>query len=313
MSENKTLYWSFQSSQLLNPTNTELEIFQRKYKKDFEQRVFFEGDELIEKFRLNGWRNAIFSEVTSIILAFEHQDTLRVQYITGTEKDLLQNFVNLVKTSFQEYILVHFDSGVILPYIGVRLQKNGFINSPHIGLKYQGYRPWDLKGLDLKQYFKGAGDYSYSLEEIGYILDINSEGIIPYEDEFTYFNSDDVGSLKNSAIKKVEVLSQIHRKLFGLNGLTTVLVEEQVKDVVEYKPTNWAEELFKTKKLTKEIKEGLVEQLKKKKILKKDKEVLQDILTSIYLNTEMFHKEKDTDKTTEIKKLEIKELLDAIN
>lgn len=312
MSENKTLYWSFQSSQLLNPTDTELEIFQRKYKKDFEQRVLFEGDELIEKFRLNGWRNALFSEVTSIILAFEYQGTLRVKYITGTEKDLLQNFVNIVKNDFKEYQLVHFDAGIVLPYIGVRLQKNGFINSPHIGLKYQGYRPWDLKGLDIKQYFKGAGDYSYSLEEIGYILNINSEGIIPYEDEFTYYNSGDFESLNKSAIKKIELLSKIHRILLELPQLETVVVREKVEAVEEVKPVNFLALLWESQAMTLEVRAGLEKQLKKKKLTKRDREIVREIILGVYLQNDFINNAQDSKATVEKKTKEVDNFLATI-
>lgn len=312
MSENKTLYWSFQSSQLLNPTDTELEIFQRKYKKDFEQRTLFEGNELIEKFRLNGWRNALFSEVTSIILAFEYQGTLRVKYITGIEKDLLQNFVNIVKNDFKEYQLVHFDAGIVLPYIGVRLQKNGFINSPHIGLKYQGCRPWDLKGLDIKQYFKGAGDYSYSLEEIGYILNISSDGIIPYEDEFTCYNSEDFESLNNSAIKKIELLSKIHRILLELPQLETVVVKEKVEAVEEVKSVNFLALLWESQAMTLEVRVGLEKQLKKKKLTKRDREIVREIILGVYCQNDFINGTLDSKATIEKKTKEVDKFLETI-
>jgi hypothetical protein len=279
MSQTKYLYWAFQSSQIEAPKEDLKKLFQNKYKKDFEKRELFEDEELDLKFRLNGWRNALFSQVTSIILGFESKGTLRVKYIEGSEKDLLQNFVNLVRNQFQDYTLVHFDAGIVLPYMGVRLQKNGFINSPHLGLKYQGYRPWDLKGLCIKQYFKGAGDYSYSLEEIGHILNVDSEGIIPYEDEFTFYASGRLEELNNSAIKKIEVLSQVHRILFQLPQLETVIVKETVVDVVEDKPTDWLKELSNLKQLTPEIKEGLKLQVfNKARISKKDKEIIFELI-----------------------------------
>jgi hypothetical protein len=87
--DKKHLYWSFQSSQTLEPTEKQLELFQRKYKADYEQRTVYEGQELLDKYRLNGWRNSLFSSVTSIILAFEHEGTLRVKFIEGAEKDII--------------------------------------------------------------------------------------------------------------------------------------------------------------------------------------------------------------------------------
>ena len=308
---NKHLYWAYQSSQSINPTEEDLKTFQNKYKKDYEQRELYEDEELEDKFRLNGWRNPLFSEVTSIILAFEHQDTLRVQYITGTEKDLLQNFVNLVKTKFQEYNLVHFDAEIVLPYLGVRLNSNGHITPPHNNLAYQGLKSWNFTGLDIKQWYKGGGKYTFSLEEIAKILSIDKEGIIPYEDEFTYYNSGDFESLKSSAIKKVEVLSQVHRKLFGLNELTTVLVEEQVKDVEEYKPTDWLKELYNANQFTLEIREGLKKQIfgGKKKPLKKELEQLFTIIRGAYVKADFINNNQDSKKVIEQKEMEIKNLL----
>lgn len=309
--EQKHLYWAFQSSQIENPQEEELKLFQNKYKKDFEKRELYEEDELQTKFRLNGWRNPLFSKVTSIILAFEHEDTLRVKYIQGAESDLLQNFVNLLKNKFQDYQLVHFDAGIVLPYIGIRLQKNGFINPPNIGLKYQGYKPWDLKGLDIKQYFRGAGDYSYSLEEIGYILGIDTKGIIAYEDEFTYFTSGDFETLNNSAVKKIEVLSKVHRKLFSLPELTTVITKEKVENIQEEKPTDWLKELYNANQFTVEIRDGLKQQIfGGKKPNKKEKEHLFTIIRGVYVRTDFEINNPDSKKTIELKEQQIKDLLE---
>jgi len=310
MEQIKVLYWSFQSSQTINPTEKQLELFQRKYKSDYQQRTVFEGEELLDKFRLNSWRNAMFSEITSIIIAFEHENTLRVKYISGIEKDLLQNFNNLLRNSFQDYNLVHFDAGIVLPYIGVRLNKNGFITPPHQDLKYHNLRPWGLTGIDLKEYYKGAGDYSYSLEEIGDILGIDTNSIIPYEDEFTYYNSQDFEALKISAIKKVEVISKCYRKLQNQSELETVLIEETVKDVVEEKPKDWLKELYYANQMTSEIAEGLKQQIfSGKKPLKKDLENLFTIIRGVYLRTNFEVKDQDSKKTIELKEQEIKQLL----
>ena len=52
MQQIKYLYWAFQSSQSLNPTEKELELFKIKYKENYEFDVVFEGDELLDKSRL---------------------------------------------------------------------------------------------------------------------------------------------------------------------------------------------------------------------------------------------------------------------
>lgn len=312
--EQKHLYWSYQSSQSINPTEQELKLFQNKYKSDFEQRTVYEGEELEDKFRLNAWRNPLFSEITSIILAFEHEGTLRVKYITGSESDLLQNFVNLVRLQFQDYTLTHFDAEIVLPYIGLRLNKHGFINMPSKDLEWRGNKPWTLSGFDLKSYYKGAGKYSFSLEDIAYILDINTEGLIFVEDEFSYYNSGDLESLKKSAIKKIEVISQIHRKLFELPPLQTVLVEEQVKDVIAEAPKDWLKELYNANQFTNEIKEGLRQQIfgNKKKPTKAELNHLFSIISGVYIQNDFINGKVDSKKVIEEKESEIRSLLKMI-
>lgn len=309
MEEKRYLYWSIQSSQSLEPTEQELELFQNKYKEDYEQDVVYEGEELLQKFRLNGFRNPLFSQITSIILAFENGGEMRVKYITGNEADLLQNFVNLLRNSFQDYTLVNFNSEILLPFLGVRLHKQNFINTAHPNLKYQGgIRSWNFTGVDLKAYYQGGGKYSFSLKEIAYILNIDSEGIINHRDEFNYVNSGDEEVLKKSAIKQVEVMAEIWRKLNELPKLETVLVEERVEDVVAEAPKDWLKELYNANQFTNEIREGLKQQIfgGKKKPTKKELEQLFTIIRGVYVLTDFENKRQDSKATIELKEKEIK-------
>ena len=314
MEEKKYLYWAIQSSQPVEPTQQELELFQAKYKEDYEQDVIYEGEELLNKFRLNSWRNPIWSPITSIILAFENGGEMRVKYITGDEKDLLQNFYNLLRNRFQEHTLVNFDSEILLPFLGVRLHKNEFINTPHANLKYQGgIRSWNFSGVDLKAYYRGGGKYSFSLKEMAYILNIDSDGIINYRDEFSYVNSDNQEALKRSAIKQVEVIAEIWRKLNELPKLETVLVEESVKDVQEEKPTDWLKELYNANQFTNEIREGLKKQiLNGKKMTKKDRENLYTIIRGVYLRCDFENKDQDSKAIITRKETEINEFLNTL-
>jgi len=308
---NKFLYFAFQSSQSFDPDSQELLSFQRKYKKDFQTRELFEDEELLEQFRLRGWKHPRYSSIISFIVAFEVEDSLRVRYFSGAEKDVLQEFNNIL-TKSQDYTLVTFDAQIVLPYLGIRMLRNGFIKPAHIGIKYQGYRPWDLKCLDLQNYYDGAGNYKSSLKDIADDLGLESGEIIEFEDEFTYYNSNDIESLKKSAIQKMEVMSQSHRILNGLSKLQTVLVEDAVKDVEEEKPKDWLKELYYKNEMTSEIKEGLKQQIfggSPKKPTKKEKEKLFEIIRGVYVRTDFENKDQDSKAVIEKKEKEINELL----
>lgn len=282
MEQSKYLYFSFQSSQDFDPKSETLNSFQRKYKKDFKTRELFEGEELLNEYRLRGWKHPRYSKIISFIVAFEVEGNIRVKYITGEEKDLLTEFCNILKKS-QDYTVVTFDAQIILPYLGIRLTRNGIINAPHIGLKYRGLRPWDMKCVDLQQFYDGAGNYKSSIKDIADDLGLRSGLIIEPEDEFTYYMTNDVSSLKQSAIEKVLIMAEAHRTLLGLEVLIPFMVEESVKDVVEELPKDWLKELYYANQMTNEIREGLKRQIfSGKKPLKKDLENIIKIITAHY-------------------------------
>jgi len=309
MEEAKYIYFSFQSSQDFEPTSKDLLSFQRKYKKDFTTRELFEDEELLDQYRLRGWKSPRYSKIVSLILAFEIKGELKVRFITGSEIDLFTELNNVLRKS-QDYTLVDFESQIVLPYLGIRMARNGFINPVHNGLKYRNARPWDLKSLDIQQFYDGAGNYKSSIKDIADDLGLNSEAIIEIEDEFTYYNTGDFESLKKSAIQKVEVMSQAHRILTELPPLQTVLVEEQVKDVIEEKPTDWLKELYNANQFTNEIREGLKAQIfGKKKPTKKELDHLFTIIRGAYVRTNFMANDQDSKKVIEQKELEIKTLL----
>ncbi len=97
MEEAKYIYFSFQSSQDFEPSSKELLSFQRKYKKDFTTRELFEDDELLEQYRLRGWKHPRYSKIVSIILAFEANGELKVRFITGSEIDLFTELNNVLR------------------------------------------------------------------------------------------------------------------------------------------------------------------------------------------------------------------------
>lgn len=311
MEQTKHLYFSFQSSQDFDPNSKELKSFQRKYKKDYKTRELFEGEELLNEYRLRGWKHPRYSKIISFIVAFEVDNTLRVKYIVGEEKDLIQEFLNILRRS-QEYKIVVFDSQIILPFLGIRMTKNGFITTPNIGISYRNMRPWDLKCIDLQQYYDGAGNYKSSLKDIAEDLGIDCEHIIEVEDEFTYYNGNEFDLLKKSAIQKVEVMSKAHRMLMTLPELETVLIEESVKDVVEELPKDWLKELYYANQMTVEIRDGLKQQIfgGKKKPTKKEKEHLFTIIRGVYVRTNFEANDQDSKKVIELKEKEIKDLLE---
>jgi hypothetical protein len=312
------LYWAFQSvhdKELVIGSKEDIS-FRAKYKKNYESRELYSDEEVTEKYKSLGWRNPLYSRITSLILAKEFNGELVVDYIVGEEKDLLQTFYNKLKNKHSDCQLVHFDASIVLPYIGVRFDKNGF-NPQHIhtDLKYQGhnFKPWNLTGIDIKEYYKGAGDYSFSLEDIANIKGIDYN-FIHYDSEYTYYHNEQFDSLKNSAINKIVTLSRVHRHIFELPQIEYKLLEDFVKNVEQEKPTNWLHELEKTNKLTLEIANGIKNQIMpvKKRLSKKDKDVIFETIKAVYVRDDFEHRDQDSKKVIAEKETEINNLISGL-
>lgn len=310
---NKAIYFAFQSAPNRIPTQEELTSFQRKYKKDFKSRELYEGEELLQEFQYRSWKHPRYSKIISFIVAFENEGVMRVRYITGDEKDIIQEFYNILQKS-KDYQIVLFDAQITLPFLGIRATRNGFLNTPSNGIKYKGLRPWNLDCVDLQAYYDGAGNYKSSIKDIAEDFDIDCSDVIEIEDEIVYFESGQTEALKKSAIQKVEILAEVWRKLNNLDKLETVIVEEQVKDVVEEKPTDFITELYHCTEMTADIKKGIIEQIRSrnKRVSKKDKENLSEILRGIYVKTDFISGQCDSKETIKKKEEEIRMLLDEI-
>lgn len=281
------LYWKLQSinqSDKLEVGSKEFEIYREHYKKDYETRELMSEQETIEHHARNAWRNPLFSKIYSLTLAYIHNNVVRIKYFTGTEKDLIQTFLNTVKSEdFKEHRITHFGAEYILPYLGTRIDKNGIKAIIPQGLQYRGLRPWNLTGLCIRDYYTGAGNYKNSLKELAWVYGIETDFIEPV-DEFAYYRAGRIQDLKESAVSEIFTLVNVHRAIVGEENLTDLnWVEEHVENVEEVKPTDVLVFLFETKKFEGFVKEELKKKFTKKKPTKKDRENLKKIILAHYL------------------------------
>lgn len=283
----KNIYWKLQSvnaSETLEVGSKEFEIYREHYKKDYTTRELMSEQETIESYEKQAWKNPLFSRIFSLTLAFVEDNTVRVKYFTGTEKDLIQTFLNTLKSDyFKDYKITHFGAEYILPYLGTRIDMNSIKTTIPSGLTYRGIRMWNLTGLCVKDYYSGAGNYKNSLKELAWVYGIQTDFIEP-ADEFTYYKSGKLKELKESAVSEIFTLVNVHRAMFGEDLIPDLIwVEQHVENVQEEKPTDVLVLLFETKKFSGAVKEELLKKFAKKKPTKKDKENLKKIIIAHYL------------------------------
>lgn len=312
----KHLYWKLQSinnTDMIEVGSDEFNIYREKFKKNFETRELMSEEETLIHYTYNAWRNPLFSKIYSLTLAFVEGETLRVKYLTGSEKDLLQTFLNDVKGEyFKEHQLVHSDAEYMLPYLGTRLDIHGFRTSLHKDLQYKGLRPWNLTGFSVRDYYQGAGVYKHSLKEIAWVYGLKTDYIEPV-DEFNYYRKEELNTLKNSAVNEIKTLANVHRIMLGENPVSDISVaEHKVESVEEVKPTNFLALLYESQAMTLEVRAGLEKQLKKKKLTKRDREIVREVILGVYLSSDFINNNQDSKSTIEKKIKEVDEFLNTI-
>lgn len=304
-----SLYWKLQSinnTDMIEVGSEEFNIYREKFKKNFETRELMSEEETLIHYTYNAWRNPLFSKIYSLTLGFVDNGILRVKYLTGNEKDLLQTFLNSVKGEyFKEFQLVYSDAEYILPYLGTRLDIHGFRTSLHKDLQYKGLRPWNLTGLSVRDYYQGAGAYKHSLKEIAWVYGLKTN-YIEAVDEFYNYKRGAFRELRDSAIDEIMTLANVHRIMFGENAVEEVIcTEERVESVEEVKPVNFLALLWESQAMTLEVRAGLEKQLKKKKLTKRDREIIKEIILGVYLQNDFINNMMDSKATVEKKTKEV--------
>ena len=310
------LYWKLQSinnTDMIEVGSDEFNIYREKFKKNFETRELMSEEETLIHYNYNAYKNPLFSKIYSLTVAFVDKGILRVKYITGEEKDLLQTFLNELKSDFfKEFQLVHSDAEYMLPYLGTRLDIHGFRTSIPKDLIFKGLKSWNLTGFSVRDHYQGAGAYKHSLKEIAWVYGLKTN-YIELADEFNHYRKGGFDILKDSAVDEIKTVANIHRILIGEEIVEEVsVVEQKVESVEEVKPTNFLALLYESQAMTLEVRNGLEKQLKKKKLTKRDREVVREIILGVYISSDFINNNQDTKAVIEKKTKEVDEFLNTI-
>lgn len=141
----------------------------------------------------------------------------RTKSIIGEEKQLLEEFNDLVKTHFSNPAFVfcgHNIKEFDIPYMCRRMLING-INIPE-KLQLFGRKPWEIPHLDTLELWK-FGDYKHytSLKLLTYVLNITSpkEDIDGSEVRNVYYNEKDIDRIAKYCERDVVAVAQIFLRI----------------------------------------------------------------------------------------------------
>jgi hypothetical protein len=85
-----------------------------------------------------------------------------------------------------------------------------------------------------------------------------------------------------------------------------------VESVEDVKPINFLALLWESQAMTLEVRTGLEKQLKKKKLTKRDREIVREIILGVYCQNDFINNAQDSKATIEKKTKEVDKFLETI-
>jgi hypothetical protein len=297
------------------PQTEELEIGSKEfnlYKEKYREYNKLENDaDVVFDYYDNAGKNPLWGKIYSISLGFvdENTNVVRIKVFKGSEKDILQEFLNTCNEHFKASKIVGYNLSFLLPFLRSRMLKNGMkIQGLPEGLVDIGKKAWTMQGICLQDMFNGIGWFKNSLEELAFLLNLETN-FINGKDVYLNFLAGKEEELNQSIIDETFTLINCYRIIQGeepckdLNS--TVVVLENVKEV----EVPLLERLYNNNQITLDIKNEVEGLVKKKKPSKKEKEQLFTILRGVYVRNNFEANDLDSKKVIEQKENEIKALL----
>ena len=307
----KQIFWKIQTI----PQTEELEINSKEfnlYKEKYREHNKLETDEeVLNDYYKSGSKNPLWGKIYSLSVGFvdEATNVARIKVFKGEEKDIIQNFLNTCNEHFKASKIIGYNLSFLLPFLRSRMLKNGLkIQGLHSGLIDLNCKPWTLQGICLQDGFKGIGWWSNSLEELAYLLNLETN-FIDGKDVYLNFLAGKHKELDESIIDETFTLINCHKIINGEEPCTelnsTVVILEDVKEV----ELTLLQKLYNNNQITLDIKNEVEALVKSKKPTKKEKEHLFTILRGVYVRCDFVNKGMDSKSTVEKKEQEIKALL----
>ena len=301
--EVKQIYWKVQTI----PQTNELEIGSKEfnlYKEKYREHNKLETDvDVVFDYYSNASKNPLWGKIYSLSMGFvdESTNSARIKVFKGEEKDIIQNFLNTCNEHFKSSKIIGYNLSFLLPFLRSRMLKNKLkIQGLHSGLIDLNCKPWTLQGICLQDGFKGIGWWTNSLEELAYLLNLETN-FIDGKDVYLNYLAGKEEELNQSIIDETFALINCHKIINGEKTCTelnsTVVVLENVKAVEVPMLTK----LYNHKQFNQEVKDYLVSLQPK---TDEDKTNLIKIITANY--------QEKGDKVA-VKKAKEKEIIDFIN
>ena len=264
----------------------ELDINSREYETyEYKNRDRKTGDllpseELIDLYNKTAALSPIYGKVICVSAGFVVGNKFMYKCITGTEAEIITEFFELVNSSNKVlcgYNLISYD----INYLLLRAAANNITVPLNEKMNTLGKKEWHVSDniLDLMVLLKGTGFANYSLDEITYLLDIDSPktGVMGHQVSEVYW-SGGIDRIAKYCNEDILATARIFLSLQGQKNLITELID---KTGAKVEKTPLMNAIANTKSITKEQEKEIV--AKAKSLSKEEKLLFVELLNAALL------------------------------
>lgn len=277
-------------NKILDPNSTEFALYQKKLRNRETDQLPTE-EETIADYNKRAALKIGFTKVITIGVGFIKGGKAYVKHLQGTEEEIFEQFF-AISNQF-DYLCGYNILGYDLPVIYT--SAINYMDYPVMikdEFNTSGKKPWELRHiLDLYDIFKGTHYSSLSLEEVCYHFGIpSSKKSLDGSKVSEVYYSEGIEPILNYVKDDVLANINVFRKMRSESLFEEYIDRSDVK--IEVEKPDFFKMIYNSNYFSDASKQGLRDMLSKKKLTKKDKDFVRDIILSVYVNSEFMNEDK---------------------
>lgn len=292
----------------LDPYTKEFEIYRKKIRnKDTDE--FPTDEEVQADYKKRAGLKLGYGKIVTIGVGFVRAGEVFIKSLVGEEDVILREFFEIA--SQFEYISGYNIIGYDLPYCFFNAGKY-FDYTDVMPDKFitNGKKPWELKNvIDLMDIAKGTHYANMSLDEVLYFYGLESSKTdIDGSQVSDVYYSEGIDRISEYVKRDVFATVNLFTRMQFKPIYSDYIDRTKVKETKVVKSP--LEKLHEIDYFSDDIKEQLTEKFSKKKLTKKDKTFIEDVLKKTYIKTDIFS--SDSVDVVEAKTSEIVEFIKTL-
>lgn len=286
----------------------EFKVYKSKYE---EAKEFVKDSDVLHSYLTESSKNPSFAKIYSLTIGYVNENNLRVNILKGDEKEILQTFLDTIRSShFSQSTLVGYNLGFLFGFLTTRMLKNGLdISDVPQQINHLNKKPWEIKGSkDMFGYFKGISWFQPNMVELAFTTGLNTN-LIDGSEIYNYYKSQRIGEIDNNDTLYIQNVCNLDRISEGLEKIMNVVFVKKQEDL---ELPNVLEVIYNNNKISKQSKDRLKELLGKKRVYKKDRPLIKEIILACYIHGNFEIMDQDSKKVIAKKEEEVNQFIESL-